>query len=253
MKIIAVIQARMGSSRLPGKVLLKLAGKPVIEHVILRTKMSSLVDEVWLATTVNQKDDKLAEYAEKNNIRYFRGSEEDVLDRFYQVARMAGANIIVRITGDCPLIDGQLINDVINCIKGNDYDFVTNCVPATYPDGLDVEAVTFKTLEKVWREAKWASEREHAFSYIIRNKGSFKIGILENDIDYSGYRVTLDYPEDLRFLSLIIGQCEAENKFCGFKEITEIIESHPEWIKILDGKIRNDGYKKSINEDKLVK
>lgn len=255
-KKICIIQARMDASRLPGKMLLLLAGKPALAYVIERAKRTKLIDEIWVATTNDKKDDRLARFAKQQKVKVFRGSEDDVLDRFYQTAKAAKVkekDVIVRLTGDCPLIDPEFIDKVIKYLIKGQYDFVTNCVPPSLPDGLDVEAVTFKTLEKIWRQAQWASEREHAFSYIVRHEELFKIGRVINKKDYSSYRLTLDYLEDQRFLDLVIGACQKKKKFCGLKEIIGILESHPDWLAIINERERNEGYYKAIKKDKVIK
>ncbi len=253
MKTVAIIQARMGSTRLPGKVLMDLAGQPALNYVVERTLLAKTLNAVWLATTKDKSDDALANFAKKLNLKFYRGSVEDVLDRYYQAAKLAKADIIVRITGDCPLIDYKLIDEAVRFLKKGNYDFVTNCVPPTLPDGLDVEAVTFGTLKKVWQEAKWASEREHPFSYIVRNPELFRIGKIIKKKDFSAFRITLDYPADLEYLDLVIKECQKKKKYCGEKEIISILLKHPDWIKLNKRQIRNENYWQSLKEDKIVK
>lgn len=246
----------MGSSRLPGKSLMLLAGRPALGHVIDRAGRAKLIDDIWVATTTDKKDDKLARFAGSCKARVFRGNEDDVLDRFYQAAKSAKAkagNIIVRLTGDCPLLDPKLIDEVIRYIKRGKYDFATNCCPPSLPDGFDVEAVTFAALERVWISAKLASEREHAFSFIVRNPDLFKIGRIIKKPDLSAYRLTLDYPADLRFLNLLMKEEKKYGKGFGLKKIINILKKHSDWLEIISGKVRNENYFKSLKDDRIVK
>ena len=152
--MLAIIQARMASTRLPGKMLADIEGQPMLWHVVNRTKHSSLVDRLIVATSVNSGDDLIFQFCVRNNIECFRGSEDDVLDRFYQAAKATNADSVIRLTGDCPLIDAGLIDKVAHRYTTGDFDYVTNSLRYTYPDGLDVEVFSFKALERAWREAK---------------------------------------------------------------------------------------------------
>lgn len=249
MKIVAIIQARMGSTRLPGKMLLNIAGKPTIQHVWERIRLSKTIDEIVLATGKDQDNDPLANWAEYNKVNFYRGSENDVLDRYYNAAKEAAADAIVRITGDCPLLDFQIVDKVVEEFKRVNYDYVCNTQPPTYPDGLDTEVFSFQALEKAWREAKLKSEREHVTSYIWKHPEIFKLGNILNDEDLSNYRLTLDTKEDLDLIGLIIGECQKQKKFCGLNEIIRIIKDHPEWLSINAHHQRNEGYLKSLQAD----
>ncbi|MBI5221600.1 MAG: glycosyltransferase family protein, partial [Candidatus Magasanikbacteria bacterium] len=169
MKTVAIIQARMGSTRLPGKSLMNIDGRPIINYVFDRVSNSVLIDEVWLATTTNAEDNVLERWAQDQNIKYFRGSSDDVLDRYYQTALLSGANTVIRITGDCPLVDPRVIDMVLGEYQKGGFDYVCNTQPPTFPDGLDVEVFSFVSLEKTWKEAKLKSEREHVTPYIWKN------------------------------------------------------------------------------------
>lgn len=250
MKIIAIIQARMGSTRLPGKMMMDLVGKPVIEYVFDRVSFSSLISEIWLATTVDKKDDILVKWAQDNHIKYYRGDENDVLNRYYQTVTQAKADVIVRVTGDCPLADSDVIDKVIGEYLKGKYDYVSNIHPPTYPDGLDVEVFSFKALKKAWQEAKLGSEREHVTPYIWKNPKLFKIKNVVLEQDYSNYRWTLDTQEDFDFIEKIIVECKNRNSECRMAGIIEIIKLHSEWLKINKKYTRNEGYDKSLKGDK---
>lgn len=245
----AIIQARMGSTRLPGKMLMDIVGKPVIQHVCERLKKAKMIDEIWLATANDKINDRLAKWAFKNKIPCFRGSENDVLDRYYQTALKADADVVVRITGDCPLLDFMIVDRIIREFKKGDYDYVCNTLPPTYPDGLDVEVFSFSALKKAWKEAKLKSEREHVTIYIKKHPELFKIKNISNEADLSHYRWTLDTKEDLDLIRLIAGECQKKKEFCGLKEILKITNEHPDWLKINQHYQRNEGYAKSLIED----
>ncbi|MBU1895845.1 glycosyltransferase family protein [Patescibacteria group bacterium] len=251
MKIVAIIQARMGSTRLPGKMMMDLAGAPVIHRVFERVKLSRFIDEVWLATTVNPEDDILAEWAAENGVLHYRGSENDVLDRYYQTAILAKADAVVRITGDCPLQDYQVIDNVIGDYleSGDSFDYVCNTQPPTYPDGLDTEVFSFLILEKAWQEAKLESEREHVTPYIWKHTELFKIKNITHTENLSDQRWTLDTKEDVDFIRLIVEECKKQDKYCGLAKIMQILSEHPEWCSINAQYQRNEGYAKSVEND----
>lgn len=249
MKIVAIIQARMGSTRLSGKMLMDLVGQPVIQRVFERIKSSHFINEIWLATTINPEDNVLADWAQKNKIKFFRGSSDDVLDRFYQAALPVQANVIVRITGDCPLHDFQVIDKVIAEYAEGEYDYVSNSHPPTYPDGLDVEVFSFQTLKKAWSEAKLKSEREHVTPYIWKHQEIFKIKNVVNVDDLSINRWTLDVKEDLEFLRIVFKELEVRKQYGHLSEVVTILQEHPKWLKMNSQYKRNEGYLKSLKED----
>ena len=158
--ILAIVQARMGSSRFPGKMLARLADKPLIIHALERVSKAKLVNRVILASTTSLKDKELLNYVSKLGFDVFAGSEEDVLDRFYQAAKKFKASIIVRITGDCPFIDFDIIDQVISLYKNKNLDYASNVMPPTYPDGFDIEVFSFKVLEETWRKTSSNMEKE---------------------------------------------------------------------------------------------
>ena len=257
MNIIIIIQARMGATRLPGKMMKDIAGQPVIAHFFRRARLSKRARDTWLATTVSPADDILAEWAAEHGVKCYRGSEHDVLDRYYQAAKLAMAEVIVRVTGDCPLIDAAIIDSVIDAFLSGEYDYVSNIHPPTFPDGLDTEVVSFAALERAWKEAKLPSEREHVMPYIWNHPESFKMSNVKCprmagsnvDADLSRYRWTLDTPEDMVFLERVIRACQERGDECGLSEILQIVDEHPEWQTINAAHQRNEGYNKSVAED----
>jgi len=252
MKITAIIQARTGSTRLPNKVLLQINGRPLLWHVINRLKFSKKIDEIVLATTVNPSDDLLEDFAKTNGINYFRGSENDVLDRYYQCAKKYEPDVVIRITADCPLIDPEVVDRVVeNFIKLKDEcDYCANVLPPTFPDGLDTEVFWFKTLEKAWNEAKYNSEREHVTAYIYKNPDKFKLHNVANEIDYSGLRWTVDTENDFNFVKEVYQQIGKDKEIFYMRDILELLEKKPELKEINSNSKRNEGYEKSVAEDK---
>lgn len=233
-KVVCIIQARMGSTRLPGKVLKDLFGKTVLEHLIERVKQSKLIDEIIIATTESEKDNAIVEQAEKSGVKYFRGSEKDVLNRYYNAAKESNAAIVVRITSDCPLIDPFIIDDVIRFFQENDYSIVTNAGndlnQRTYPRGLDVEVFSFEALQKAFKYATENYQREHVTPYIYEH--AEKIYYYKNNIDYSNYRWTLDTEEDFELISMIYKLLYRGEHDFYFDDILKVFEQHPELSKI---------------------
>ncbi len=236
MKILAIIQARMGSTRLPGKVMLKLQDKTVLEHVIIRLKQAKLIDEIIVATTTNSSDDPIIEEMNRLNIKTFRGSEENVLSRYYYAAKENEADVIIRITSDCPLIDPKVIDEMINeykeLIQSDSVDYLSNTIERTYPRGLDAEIMSFKVLEETFLNAKEDFEKEHVTPYIYQNPDKFKRVDFLNDIDYSEHRWTLDTPEDLELITQIYNEIyKGEHNFY-LKDIIKLFNEKPELIEI---------------------
>ena len=231
-----IIQARMGSGRLPGKVMKDLCGHPMIYHVIERCRKSDFSDDVILATTNNAQDGVLAEFFEENNISFFRGDEEDVLKRYYETALKFGSGNIVRVTADCPLIDPLIIDKCIqefNKFAGMDY--LSNIGARTFPRGLDVEVFTFDALERAYKNAEQKYEREHVTPYIWENKkGEFNIGkSLEADASYRrDYRLTVDYPEDFELISEIYKSLYKENDIIDARDAIKFLDENPEMLNI---------------------
>lgn len=207
----------MSSTRLPGKVLLDLEGKPVLQHVIERVRLSKTIDKVIVATTDNTEGKEIEKLCIKIGAEVYRGSEDDVLDRFYQAVRGFKPDHIIRITADCPLIDPGVIDDIVKCHLKNSADYTTNTLKETYPDGEDVEVFTFKTLGKAWESACLKSEREHVTPYIRKNPSLFKLCNKEYEENISNKRWTLDEQRDYEFLKVIYKNLYKKDVFFGMK------------------------------------
>ena len=233
-RVVILIQARMGSTRLPGKHLKKVLGKPLIAYLLERLRRVKNADAIVLATTVNPLDDQLVDFSKNQKLPYFRGSEEDVLDRFYQCAREFKADVIVRITGDCPLIDPAVIDQVIHYYLKNtaSLDYASNTEQRTFPRGMDVEVFSFASLEKVAAEAKRTEEREHVTPYYYRHPELFRIGSVTRPKDESRYRWTVDTAEDFKLVATILENIYPKKPDFTLEDLLELFNEHPEWIKI---------------------
>ena len=249
--ILAIIQARLSSSRLPQKVLLDLFGKSLLGHIIDRVKSSRLVDQVIVATTTSASDDPLVDHLDKNRLcPVFRGSENDVLDRFYQCARVHAPEVIVRITADDPLKDPEIIDRAITLLQGNPaLDYCSNTLKPTFPEGLDVEVFRFRALERAHREATLESEHEHVTPYIWKHPERFTTLNFENNEDLSHWRWTVDKPEDFAFMQAIYRHFYRGNSYFSFREVIEYLRSRPELVAINSGTVRNEGYLKSLCQE----
>ncbi len=204
-RTVAIIQARMSSSRLPGKVLMEIAGRPAILFMCARVARARSVDAICVATSVDPSDDALAACVAEAGIAVHRGSLDDVLDRFAGAARAHEAAIAVRLTGDCPLIDPELIDEAAGMIAGGGFDYASNSDPPTFPDGLDVEAMTMAALATACAEAKLGSEREHVTPFIRNHPERFRAGHVRAPVDLSALRWTVDYPDDLALIRALAG------------------------------------------------
>jgi len=229
-KVVLIVQARLSSSRLPGKVLLDLGGKPVLAWMVDRCRRAKQVDEVVVATTVDPRDEPIVRLCQERAWSFFRGSEFDVLDRFYQAARCFQAGVIVRVTADCPLIDPRCIDQVVEEFFASGADFAANRLPPpwsrTYPIGLDTEVCSFAGLERAWKEASRKFEREHVMSYFYDQEGRFKLRVLNHDPDYGHYRWTLDTPEDLVFLREVVRRFAPRVDFT-WEEVLALVQREP--------------------------
>jgi glutamate-1-semialdehyde aminotransferase/spore coat polysaccharide biosynthesis protein SpsF (cytidylyltransferase family) len=245
-EVVAIIQARVGSTRLPQKVFADIAGRPMLWHVVNRVRRARLVDRIVVATSREASDDPIAAFCQSVEVDCCRGSEDDVLDRFYQTAQAYPARFFVRITADCPLIDPDVIDRVVEVLKTGPYDYVSNTLRYTYPDGLDVEAFTSPVLAQTWREAKKASEREHVTPY-LRLSGKFRVYNVENDVDLSahGYRWTVDEASDLDFIRRVYAHFADQPDF-RLKDIMSLLKKDPEVRELQTKAIMNEGYYRSL-------
>lgn len=256
-RVVAIIQGRMSSSRLPGKILADIAGQPMLQRVFIRASRAATVTETIFATTTDPSDDPVAEYCEFSGIPFTRGSLYDVLDRYYQTAKQAKADVVVRITADCPVIDPALIDSVVNTaiseqssVNGKPFDFVCNRLPPpyhrTYPIGLDIEACTFKVLEEAWKQAKAPQHREHVMPYFYEgvelitdnrllqtgiSPRGYNIALLHHTTDFGDYRWTVDTPEDLEFMRQVYSRFDGRDDF-SWKEVLDLVHNEPKLMDI---------------------
>jgi len=243
-----IIQARMGSSRLPKKVMKKIDNdNTVLDYVIKQVNYSKKIIKIIVATTNLSEDDLICDHLSSKKIKFFRGSSDDVLDRYFQCAKKFSIDIIVRITADNPLIDPKIIDMVIEKFEKNTCDYATNTLPRTFPYGTEVEVFSFDSLQKAWKDAKMPSEREHVTPHIRNLQNKFKIINVENKNDFSHLRYTVDRDEDLKLVQEIINNVSEIPIL--MKNIIKLFDEKPEIFEI-NKKILHDGYLSSLKKDK---
>ena len=249
MKATAVIQVRMGSTRFPGKIMMKLDEKfTVLDYVIRQLGYSKLLENIIIATTNLEQDDVVVQYSKDNGLAYFRGEPLDVLDRYYKCAKEFSLDVIVRITSDAPFQDPTIIDEVISKFQENDCDFASNNIIRTYPIGIDTEVFSFNTLEKTWKEAKLPSEREHVTTFMKKNNEMFKIYNLENKEKIPIYKLTIDRKEDLEFLKKIA--TSINNEPILMNDVYQLFTQKPEILELYNDKMdQTEGYSKSLKDD----
>jgi spore coat polysaccharide biosynthesis protein SpsF (cytidylyltransferase family) len=245
MRTVAIIQARMGSTRLPGKVLLPLAGKTVLAHIVDRTRAARRIDDVWVATTDSAEDDPTASATRSYGASVFRGSAEDVLDRYRGAAAASAAEIVVRVTADDPLKDPDIIDQVVELRDEVQADYASNTIEPTYPEGLDVEVFTIDALTRACEEATSASDREHVTPYMYRHPERFRLASLTDTVDRSDMRWTLDYEDDLDFLEEVYAHLYRGRVF-GANDVFELLQRRPDLMSRNRGHMRNEGYLRSL-------
>ncbi len=236
-KVVAVVQSRMGSTRLPGKVMKKICNKPVLELMLERLSKSRLIDEIVVATTCLKEDDIIFDWCKKIGFNVFRGSELDCLDRHYQVGKKFNADYVCKITPDCPLIDPNIVDKVIEFCLNNlkFFDYVSNAHPSSYPDGLDIEIMPISILKTAWEQSINSLEREHTTTYIWTRPKKFRIGNIKmpgNENLFVTERWTLDYPEDFEFIKKIYEHLYTKKSFFYMDDILKFLDEHPEIRKI---------------------
>jgi spore coat polysaccharide biosynthesis protein SpsF len=233
MRVVAIIQARTGSTRLPGKVLADLAGEPMLARVVNRTRRAKGLDEVVIATTNQPADDAIVEMCVAREWAYFRGSENDVLDRYYQAALKYHAQAIVRITSDCPLIDPEILDSVVQAFLDGqpEVDYISNAYPrATFPRGLDTEVMRLNVLEQAWREDRNLAWREHVTTFILRNPNLFRLDGILHELDLSDMRWTVDTPEDLVFVRRIYDTFNHDS--FSWRDVVSLLKKCPQWLDL---------------------
>ncbi len=232
MKVMAIIQARIGSTRLPGKILKPVLSRPMLELQIERIRKCARIEEIVVATGMNAKNDAVVELCRKINVRCFRGSEEDLLDRFYKAVGKYGPEHIVRLTGDCPLCDPFLIDALVAFYFEEDCDYASNFYDPRLPHGLDAEIFSSSALTKAWKEACLPYHREHVTTYFYLSQVNFRIASYRHSVDLSDFRWTVDYPEDLKFVRTIYHALYPSNPEFAMEDILSLIKMHPELADI---------------------
>lgn len=261
--IYAIIQARMNSTRLPGKVMMTIDKNPMLFHVVKQTLASRLIDDVIIATTNSASDKIIRNYCKNNDYNYFVGSSNDVLDRYYQCAKKFHCDPVVRISADSPLIDPTIIDRVLSRFLNNSYDFVSNNIEkiddywshstCNFPIGSVVEVCSFNCLKQVWKNSKLKSEREHVFPYVQSNQTLFKLANIKSRKKLSHIRITVDKKNDLKFVRKIFTYLPKNKKIITIKDIEKIVLEYPDLVKINNTTTFDEGYQKSLKKDKLVK
>lgn len=250
--ILAVLQARVSSSRLPGKVLMPILGEAMLLRQIERVTKAKFIDKLIVATSTEPEDDSIANLCDAKEVFCYRGSLDDVLDRFYQASRIFSPEHVVRLTGDCPLADSQLIDAVIQFHLAGNYDYSTNALEPTFPDGLDVEVIKYSAVEIAWNVAKLPSEREHVTLYINQQPGLFKIGIYKNDINLSHLRWTVDEPADYELVNKIYNNLYPANHNFSTNDILKFLQQNPSLQESNTQFKRNEGMQNSLLKDTEV-
>jgi spore coat polysaccharide biosynthesis protein SpsF len=249
--VTAIIQARLGSTRLPGKTLMTIEGDTLLGHLVSRVKACTSVDNIIIATTNRSRDDEIVVFAKMHDLGFYRGSEDDVLDRFYKTAIEFDVRTIVRVTPDCPMLDPRVTDLVVSCYINGDYDYVSNAIRPTYPDGLDTEVFSFQTLEKAWQQAKLPSEREHVTAYVVKNPEVFRLyNVSKDEEDLSWMRWTVDTKEDLQFVRSIFAELHTPKGIFHMEDVVRLLKQKPELRQINQGISRNEGYHLSLSRDK---
>jgi spore coat polysaccharide biosynthesis protein SpsF len=233
LKVVAIIQARMGSTRLPGKVLRVLANKTVLAHVIRRVQSAQNIAEVVVATTESSNDDAIVKEARLCGASVFRGSENDVLSRYFGAAKQTNADLVVRVTSDCPLLDPDVLREMVAhfhqlSAQGRHVDYLSNTLARSYPRGLDIEIFTFDALDRAQREANSASEREHVTPYIYHHPDYFRITNFAQPLDQSQHRWTLDTEEDWLLLRAIFSACPDIGDNFATNRVLQFLAANPE-------------------------
>lgn len=239
MKVVAIVQARMGSTRLPNKVMKPVVGRPMVELLLARLARSKELNQIVVATSVDDRNLPLVEHVRSLGYACEQGSENDVLERYVQAARVHQADVVVRITGDCPLVDPELVDDCIRRFRAVDVDYFSNIAPPTYPDGLDIEVVTLAALERATKESDKPYDHEHVTPY-VRESGGFRTAAMQNDADLSMLRWTVDEPADLEVIKKVFEHFAPEINF-GWRQVLDLYRSRPQLFAANQQIVRNEG------------
>jgi len=244
-QVLALLQARVSSSRLPEKVLKPILGKAMVLHQIERLQRCRTIEKLVVVTSDQESDTPLVELLEQHKIECYRGNLNDVLDRYFQAAKCYEARHIVRLTGDCPLIDPEIVDQVVSAhVQGGD-DYTSNVLPPTFPDGLDVEVLKFNVLQTAWQKATLQSDREHVTSYINQHPEQFKLGNVSAAEDLSMLRWTVDEPGDFAFVCAVYEKLYPGNHRFTTKDIVTLLKNNPELTRLNENIGRNEGFEKS--------
>lgn len=246
MKIVPIIQARMSARRLPDKVLMDIAGKPMLQHVIDRVRRADIGDVV-VATSDDASDDRIALFCEKQGVPCFRGSLNDLIGRYYSAAQQYNADVVVRLTGDCPLLDPSVIRSVVDLYSTGNYDYVSNVNPPTFPDGLDTEVFSFEGLENAYKNATLPSDREHIAPYFEKRPKEFRLGNVEHTQDLSMHRWTVDEQNDVTFVCSVFEHLGTD--VFSMNEIIALVEKYPHLRDVNQSIVRNAGHASALEAD----
>lgn len=250
MKTLAIIQARMGSTRLPGKVLRPILGKPMLAHLVERVASARGIDQVVVATSTLQADQEIVRFCDQAGIASFTGAENDVLDRYYQAARHYDGDALIRITADCPLADPEVIAALIALYQSGDYDYASVATGAgalfldgaRYPDGYDTECIRRSALERAWSEASAAGDREHVTPYLWRQPERFRQAQLTSPVDHSALRLTVDNEEDFSLIAAIYAALHSPQRHFALPEVVAFLDAHPELRERNQMHVGHEGY-----------
>jgi spore coat polysaccharide biosynthesis protein SpsF len=246
---VAVLQARFSSTRLPGKVLKPLLGRPMLARQLERIGRAASIDRIVVATSTEASDDPIAGLCSEIGVGCYRGSLDDVLDRMYQAAAAVGSATVMRLTGDCPLADPAVLDDLNAYFLQGGYDYASNTIEPTFPDGLDAEVMRLECLEAAWREAVLPSEREHMTPFIYNHPERFRLGSFKREPDLSGLRWTVDEPSDFEFVSRIYEALYDGNPAFATSDVLRLLRDQPELELTNNGQERNEGYQASLQAD----
>jgi len=248
--VIGLIQVRMGSTRLPGKSLMEINGKPMLWHLIKRVEKSKLIDKIVIATTVEKQDDAIEEFAKKEGIDCFRGSEMDIMDRLYNALKAFNGDIGVRITGDCPLVDHQVIDKLIGYYleHKDEFDIVTNIFPPTHPQGLSVEVFPREILERALNEMNDPFWREWVTVYFYENPDKYRVANIKNEENFAHHRWTVDYEEDYKFVDAVFSALGPNGEDFTMEDILKFLVKHDEIYNLNRGFKRNESFGEIVKE-----